>query len=71
MKNGEKVKIISLKKMLLFLYLLINFDWSIIALQLPWWLRRKNLPADAADMGYISGLARSPGEENGKRFQYF
>ena len=36
----KKVKIISLK-MLLFLYLLINFDWSVVALQLPWWLRWK------------------------------
>ena len=30
----------------------------------------KNLPASAGDVGSIPGLARSPGEENGKPLQY-
>ena len=31
----------------------------------------KNLPANAGDTGPISGLERSPGEENGNPLQYF
>jgi len=30
----------------------------------------KNPPANAGDMGSISGLGRSPGEGNGKLLQY-
>ena len=30
----------------------------------------KDLPANAADMGSISGLGRSPGEGNGNSLQY-
>ena len=30
----------------------------------------KNLPADAGDVGFIPGLARSPGERNGNPLQY-
>ena len=30
----------------------------------------KNLPANAGDMGLISGLGRSPGEGNGNPLQY-
>ena len=30
----------------------------------------KNLPANAGDMGSISGLGRSPGEGNGSPFQF-
>ena len=30
----------------------------------------KNLPANAGDPGSISGLGRSPGEENGNPLQY-
>ena len=30
----------------------------------------KNLPASAANTGSISGLGKSPGEGNGKPFQY-
>ena len=30
----------------------------------------KNLPADAGDVGLISGLGRSPGEGNGNPLQY-
>ena len=30
----------------------------------------KNLPANAADMGLIPGLGRSPGEGNGNPLQY-
>ena len=30
----------------------------------------KNLPANAGDMGLISGPRRSPGEGNGNPFQY-
>ena len=30
----------------------------------------KNLPANAGDVGSISGLGRSPGEENGNQLQY-
>ena len=29
----------------------------------------KNLPANAGDMGLITGSQRSPGEENGNQFQ--
>ena len=32
-----------------------------------WW---KNLPANAADVGSVSGAGRSPGEGNGNPFQY-
>ena len=31
----------------------------------------KNLPANAGDMGLISGPRRSPGEGNGNPLQYF
>ena len=31
----------------------------------------KNLPASAGDVGLISGLGRSPGEEDGDSLQYF
>jgi len=31
----------------------------------------KNLPANAGDVGLISGFRRSPGEGNGNPFQYF
>ena len=31
----------------------------------------KNLPANAGDVGSISGLGRSPGEGNGNPLQYF
>ena len=30
----------------------------------------KNLPANAGDMGLISGSGRSPGEDNGNPLQY-
>ena len=30
----------------------------------------KNLPSSAGDVGSISGLGRSPGEENGNQLQY-
>ena len=30
----------------------------------------KKLPANAGDVGLISGLGRSPGEENGNPLQY-
>ena len=30
----------------------------------------KNLPANAGDVGLISGLVRSPGEGNGNPLQY-
>ena len=30
----------------------------------------KNLPANAGDMGSVSGLGRSPGERKGKSLQY-
>ena len=30
----------------------------------------KNLPANAADTGLISGMGRSPGEGNGNPLQY-
>ena len=30
----------------------------------------KNLPANAADLGSISGVGRSPGEGNGNPIQY-
>ena len=30
----------------------------------------KNLPANGGDVGSIPGLGRSPGERNGKLFQY-
>ena len=39
--------------------------------RLPWWLSgKKNLPANAGDMGLIPGLGRSPGEGNGNALQY-
>ena len=31
----------------------------------------KNLPANAGDVGLISGLVRSPGEGNGNSLQYY
>ena len=31
----------------------------------------KNLPANAGDVGLITGLRTSPGEGNGKSLQYF
>ena len=43
-------------------------DLSTIILGLPWWLRGKNLPAnagDAGDMGLIPGSGRSPRGGNG------
>ena len=35
----------------------------------PWWLSRKNSPANA-DVGSIPGSVRSLGEGNGNPFQY-
>ena len=32
--------------------------------------KKKNLPANAGDAGSITGLGRSPGEENGNPLQY-
>ena len=34
------------------------------------WLVVKNLPANEGDVGSVPGLGRSPGEGNGKPFQY-
>ena len=34
-------------------------------LSFPWWLKGKNLPANAGDTRSIPGLGRSPGEGNG------
>ena len=42
----------------------------IILAGLPRWFISKNLPANAGDMGPISGLGRSPGEGNGNPLQY-
>ena len=45
---------------------------SLLYIWLPRWLsdKKKNLPANAGDMGSILGSERSPGEENGSVFQY-
>ena len=37
---------------------------------LPWWLSGKELPVNAGNMDWISGLGRSPGERNGSPLQY-
>ena len=37
---------------------------------LPQWLSGKNLPANAVDLGCISGLGRPPGEGNDNPLQY-
>jgi len=38
--------------------------------QVPWWLKVKNPPANAGDVGAIPGLGRVPGEGNGNPLQY-
>ena len=35
----------------------------------PWWLSKKNLPANAGDVGLNPGLGRFPGEGNGNPLQ--
>ena len=37
---------------------------------LPRWLKVKNLPVNAGDLGLISGLGRSPKEGNDNLLQY-
>jgi len=37
--------------------------------QLPWWLRGKESTCNAIARGWIPGLGRSPGEENGNPLQ--
>ena len=34
------------------------------------WFKKKNLPANAEDLGLIPGLGISPGEGNGNPLQY-
>ena len=41
--------------------------WAFLVAQ---WLKKKNLPARAGDLGSIPGLGRSPEEGNGNLFQY-
>ena len=57
----------------------LQFPWALATLTLcftiprkglPWWLSGKNLPANAADVGLIPGLGRSPGEGNNYLLQY-
>ena len=36
----------------------------------PWWLRRKESACNPGDLGSVSGLGRSPGEEHGNPLQY-
>ena len=43
---------------------------SLWASQVAQWLKKKNLPANAGDVGLIPGLGRSPEEGNGNRLQY-
>ena len=56
-------------------YYKIDFFFHFILFQI-WRLLKisdsvvKNLPAKAGDVGSISGLGSSPGEENGNLFQY-
>ena len=37
---------------------------------LPWWLSGKESACNAGDLGFIYGLGRSPGGENGNPLQY-
>jgi len=38
--------------------------------RLPWWLSGKESFCQAGDAGFIPGLGRSPGKENGNPLQY-
>ena len=40
------------------------------AFRVAQWLKKKNLPASAGDVGSISGLGRSPEGGNGNPLQY-
>ena len=43
------------------MFKILEYDGSVV----------KNLPANAGDLGLISGSGRSPGEGNGNPLQYF
>ena len=47
-----------------------NFPLAICIMGLPLWLSGKESAFNAGDRGSIPGLGRSPGEGNGKPFQY-
>ena len=51
-----------------------EYIWDLFRLFSPWTSPGgsvvKNPPANAGDVGSISGLRRSPGEGNGNPFQY-
>ena len=54
---------------LLTCYLLLT-ETICSSLLLPWWLRCKKYACNAGNLGLISGLGRSPGEENGYPLPY-
>ena len=56
-------------KCILFLSFWLLFSTTYWDKGLPWWLRGKNHPAKAGDVGLVSGSGRSPGEGNGNPLQ--
>ena len=52
--------------------IIMNDSWGqVISARLPGGSLVKNLPANAGDVGSISGSGRSPGEGNDNPLQYF
>ena len=51
-------------------YLLGIYHMPSGALELPWWLRGKELSCNAGDPVSIPGSERSPGKGNGNLLQY-
>ena len=47
-----------------------GFSYTCLLLSLPWWLSGKESACNAGDLGSVSGLKRSLGEENGNTLQY-